>query len=397
MNITITPGKLRGAIQAIPSKSQAHRALVCAAFADAPTAIALAGTNADMDATARCLNALGAEITRTAFGYQVNPASQVPERADLYPGESGSTLRFLLPVVGALGVDAPFHLEGRLGKRPLSPLREEMERMGCRLSQTDHHTLHCSGMLRSGDYRMAGNVSSQYFTGLLLAGPLMEGCRVEVTGILESRPYVDMTLDMLHTFGVKTEGMSIPAGSRFTSPGKLQIEGDWSNAAFFLTAAALGSPVTVTGLDPNSSQGDRTVVPLLKQLEQHCTISAADVPDLIPVLSIRAAAGEGAVFTDISRLRLKESDRVEAILHMIRSLGGRSEATQHTLTIHGTGLTGGTVDSRNDHRIAMAAAIAATVCRREVTILGAEAVNKSDPLFWEEYASLGGNYEQHLR
>ena len=327
----------------------------------------------------------------------MNPASQVPERADLYPGESGSTLRFLLPVVGALGVDATFHLEGRLGKRPLSPLREEMERMGCLLSQTDHHTLHCSGKLRSGDYRMAGNVSSQYFTGLLLAGPLMGGCRVEVTGILESRPYVDMTLDMLRTFGVKTEGMSIPAGSRFTSPSKVQIEGDWSNAAFFLTAAALGSPVTVTGLNQNSSQGDRAVVPLLKQLENNCTVSASDVPDLIPILSVRAAAGEGAVFTDISRLRLKESDRVEAILHMIRSLGGRADATQHTLTIHGTGLTGGTVDSRNDHRIAMAAAIAATVCRKEVTILGAEAVNKSYPLFWEEYASLGGNYEQHLR
>ena len=177
----------------------------------------------------------------------------------------------------------------------------------------------------------------------------------------------------------------------------MAVEGDWSNGAFFLAAKALGNPVSVTNLAPDSPQGDRAVFDLLPTLEGSPVISAADIPDLVPILAVTAACKHGAVFTGIRRLRLKESDRVASVIAMLEALGGKAEATEDTLTVWGTGLTGGTVDAVNDHRIAMSAAIAATVCQKPVTILGAQCVEKSYPRFWEEYARLGGNYEQHLR
>ena len=387
MDITIQPGKLSGTVAAIPSKSQAHRMLICAAFSDGPTTLFCPEINRDMEATADCLRALGASITRTGTGYSILPATNVPSAATLNCCESGSTLRFMLPVVGALGVDALIRMEGRLPQRPLSPLWEELERMGCRLSRPTPDTIRCTGMLKAGKYTIAGNVSSQFITGLLLAFPLIQGpCQLEVTGKLESAPYVDMTKAVLAQFPERH------------SPGTLTVEGDWSNGAFFLGAQALGSPLQVTGLDPNSTQGDRAAAGWLEQLRRrNCVISAADIPDLVPILAVAAACGEGALFTDIRRLRLKESDRVASVIAMLEALGGKAEATEDTLTVYGTGLTGGTVDSVNDHRIAMSAAIAATACSRPVTILGAEAVNKSYPQFWDEYARLGGQYEQHLR
>ena len=221
--------------------------------------------------------------------------------------------------------------------------------------------------------------------------------KINILGNLESRPYVDMTCDVLSAFGVSTEHFTIPFAHHLVSPGTIEIEGDWSNAAFFLTAAALGSSVTVTGLNDCSSQGDREILTVLESLNNNISISAADIPDLVPILSIAAAAKQGAVFTDIQRLRLKESDRVSTVIQMIRALGGQADADDSTLTVSGTGLTGGTVDSCNDHRIAMAAAIAATVCKDPVTVYNAEAVNKSYPGFWQDYRTLGGHYEQYLR
>lgn len=398
MNITITPGKLSGTIAAISSKSHAHRALICAAFADKPTELYCPATNVDIDCTVQCLNSLGADIRRTDDGYAVIPAAVIPEKADLHCNESGSTLRFMLPVAGALGVETIFHMGGRLPNRPLSPLWEEMERMGCTLTRPTGNTLRCQGKLRPGIYTIAGNVSSQFITGLLFAASLMEGnSEINVIGKLESKPYVEMTRNVMAHFGMDTEGFRIKGGQKYSSPGTVLVEGDWSNGAFFLAAKALGSDLTVTNLNPNSAQGDRAVLRYLSMLEENCTISAADVPDLIPILSIVAGAKKGAVFTDIGRLRLKESDRVAAIIQMIEALGGKAEATENTLTIYGTGFIGGFVNSVNDHRIAMSAAIAATVCQKPVTVLDAAAVNKSYPLFWEDYRALGGKYEQHLR
>jgi 3-phosphoshikimate 1-carboxyvinyltransferase len=258
-----------------------------------------------------------------------------------------------------------------------------MERMGCTLKR-EGSLLHCTGKLRPGHYRMDGSVSSQFISGLMMALPLVEGeTSLEITGNVESKPYIEMTRYVLEMF-------------RDGCPERIQVEGDWSSAAFWLAAGSLGSEISLLGLNEFSPQGDREIVEILPKLEENIPISCMDIPDLVPVLAVVAAAKKGATFTGIHRLRLKESDRVASIMAMIRALGGKAEATENTLTVYGTGLLGGTVDSFGDHRIAMAAAIAATVCKEPVTILRAECVKKSYPGFWEDHCRLGGNYGQYL-
>lgn len=388
MDITIQPRALKGHLTIIPSKSQAHRLLICASLADNGTQLICPETNRDIEATADCLRALGTHILRTESGYTIFPGKEIPKTAVLNCHESGSTLRFMLPLSGALGVDATFLMEGRLPQRPLSPLWEEMERMGCTLNRPSKNTIRCQGKLQPGTYCIDGGVSSQYITGLLFALSIVGDSHLQITGKIESKPYIEMT----------RKAMSLFQAPNYHSPGRITVEGDWSNGAFWLAAQFLDSTVTVSGLDTDSTQGDRAVLELLPLLRCGMpTISAADIPDLVPILSVVAASSHGAVFTDIGRLRLKESDRVASTAAMIEHLGGRAESTDDTLTVYGTGLTGGTVDAVNDHRIAMSTAIAATVCKEPVTILGAQCVKKSYPHFWEEYAWLGGKYEQHLR
>lgn len=402
MDITVKPSRLRGSIAIIPSKSQAHRLLICAAFADNPTQLICPETNRDIEATADCLTALGAKIIRTETGYTIFPVKEIPQNAILNCCESGSTLRFLLPVAGALGIDATFLMEGRLPMRPLSPLWEEMERMGCTLTRPTANTIFCNGKLIPGSYFIDGSVSSQYITGLLLGLSLLEQkSTLDITGKLESAPYVEMTKEALTLFGGRPNQLG---GERLHSPGDITVEGDWSNGAFFVVANALyssrstGDSLLITGLNTESTQGDRAVVDILQQLAKGMpTISAADIPDLVPILSVAAAHWHGAFFTETRRLRLKESDRVASVIALITALGGKADATENTLTIYGTGLRGGIVDSFNDHRIAMSAAVAATICKEPVTIRGVECVKKSYPKFFEEYSRLGGNYEQHLR
>ena len=396
MDITLFPTPLRGEITPIPSKSQAHRLLILAAFADSPTELLCSETNRDIEATVDCLNSLGADIHRTDSCYTVRPVKALPKKAVLNCCESGSTLRFLLPVAGALGVDTTFLLEGRLPQRPLSPMWEEMERMGCSLSRPTANTIHCVGKLRPGHYTIDGGVSSQYITGFLLALSLPDfPSTLEITGKLESAPYVELTKDALRRFGANPEH---PGLHKLHSPGTLTVEADWSNAAFFLAANTLGSQLSIQGLNPDSAQGDRAAARLLPKLAQEAvTIDASDIPDLVPILSVAAACLHGAAFTNIRRLRLKESDRVASVIAMLKALGGRAEADDNTLRVLGTGLVGGTVDSVNDHRIAMSAAIAAIRCTEPVTILGAQCVRKSYPKFFDEYRRLGGRYEQYLR
>lgn len=397
MDITIFPAALRGTVAAIPSKSEVHRFLICAAFADDETEIDCSIVSRDMAATAACLNALGASVLRTAGGFLVQPALDTPRKAVLSCGESGSTLRFLLPVAGALGVDATFQLAGRLSQRPLSPLWELMQAGGCTLSRPTPDTVRCTGKLRGGEYAISGAVSSQFISGLLLAAALMEGTtHIALTGRVESKPYIAMTQEAMRRFGVSTQGLLV-RGAGFRSPKKLCAEGDWSNAAFFLAANALGSSVTVTGLNPASAQGDRAIVALLAGLTQERQIDAADTPDLVPILAVAAAAKQGAVFTNIGRLRMKESDRVETTAAMLRSLGVSAQIRGETLRVSPAPFTGGTVDCANDHRIAMAAAIAATAASEPVTLTGAQCVEKSYPAFWQDYRALGGAYEQHIR
>lgn len=391
MDITIQPGLLHGTVAAIPSKSQAHRLLICAAFADAPTKLFCPDTNQDIEATAECLRALGAEIQRTATGYLVTPHNKIPASAVLNCHESGSTLRFLLPIVGALGVDGTFLMTGRLPQRPLSPLWEEMERMGCILTRPSENSIRCHGKLHSGEYSISGSVSSQFITGLLYAMSLLDKDRhLRITGKIESRPYIEMTQAAMELFGVDSHSLRFSDKQCYHSPGSLRVEGDWSNAAFFLTANTLGSEIVVNNLASDSSQGDRVIAEILPSLDSHCVIDAADIPDLVPILAVAAGAKQGAAFTNIQRLRLKESDRVASIIALLKAIGGKAEATEDTLLVYATEYQGGTVDTAGDHRIAMAAAIAATICKSPVTIVGSQCVRKSYPGFWDDYRRLGG-------
>ena len=412
MNIVIEPSPLKGEIAAIPSKSVAHRMLICAALADGPTTLRIPKTSDDIDATADCLRALGAAITVNNEDYIVEPIAQIENIPLLDCGESGSTLRFLLPVAAAAADRCRFDGHGRLPERPLSDLTDAMKEHGVSFDG-EKLPFTIGGRLRGGIYRLPGNVSSQYITGLLLALPLCEEDSViELTTALESASYIDITLSVLKTFGItvhcERNRYIIPGKQVFRSPGTLPVEGDWSNAAFFLTASALNNDITMTGLNPNSAQGDRKIIALLEQLGavtqkdngrltlrsdelKGCTIDIQDTPDLLPVLSVAAAFAQGkTTFINAARLRLKESDRLASSAAMIENLGGRAEVGEDELTVYGTGLIGGTVDSCNDHRIAMSAAVAATRCSKPVTILNAEAVKKSYPGFYNDYNKTGG-------
>ena len=412
MNIVIEPSPLKGEIAAIPSKSVAHRMLICAALADGPTTLRIPKTSDDIDATADCLRALGAAITVNNEDYIVEPIAQIENIPQLDCGESGSTLRFLLPVAAAAADRCRFDGHGRLPERPLSDLTDAMKEHGVSFDG-EKLPFTIGGRLRGGIFRLPGNVSSQYITGLLLALPLCEEDSViELTTALESASYIDITLSVLKTFGItvhcERNRYIIPGKQVFRSPGTLPVEGDWSNAAFFLTAAALNNDIVLTGLNPDSAQGDRKIIALLEQLGavtqkdngrltlrsddlKGCTIDIQDTPDLLPVLSVAAAFAQGeTTFINAARLRLKESDRLASSAAMIENLGGRAEVGEDELTVYGTGLIGGTVESCNDHRIAMSAAVAATRCSKPVTILHAEAVKKSYPGFYNDYNKTGG-------
>ncbi len=391
MDITIHPGKLKGRYRATPSKSHAQRVLICAAFADKPTKILCNKISEDIAATVECLRALGAKIKQFKYGYRVYPIRTPPLSAALNCGESGATLRFLLPIVGALGVDTTFKMSGRLSQRPLSPLCEEMERMGCTINRPTQDSLRCIGKLRPGSYAITGNVSSQFISGLMMAFPIINGnCHLDILGDVHSAPYIDLTKSVLHAFEADSNNSSVS----YRSPGIIAVEGDWSNAAFFLSAKKLGNNIIVSGLEEASVQGDRAVSKYLLSLKDGSPeISAADTPDLIPILAVCAAHFNGATFTDIQRLRFKESDRVESTLHMLTSLGADCCVTDNMLIVQSAKFHKCTIDPANDHRIAMAAAIAATVTAGDVRILNADCVNKSYPTFWEDFARLGGKYE----
>jgi len=398
MDLTIFPTKLCGTVKAIPSKSQAHRLLICSAFSDKETFLECPQTNEDIVATARCLSALGANITRTESGYSVTPIQTIPTIVKMDCGESGSTLRFMLPIVCALGVCATFVLHGRLPKRPLSPLWEELERMGCHLSRPSENTILTSGKLHPGNYVISGSVSSQFISGLLFATALLDGTStITITDHLESKPYVDMTRRSLLEFGVQTDHFQITGSYPFHSPCRIPVEGDWSNSAFFLVANALGNQISVTNLNNKSSQGDRVIADILSSYADFDQISGADIPDLIPILAILYGTKKKILFKDIGRLRLKESDRISTVCEMMQRLGSKAVASDSSLSIEPGNYRSCVIDANGDHRIAMSAAIAATVANGPVTVLGADCVAKSYPDFWNVYRELGGKYEQYLR
>lgn len=397
MRAVIEPGPLSGEIRAIASKSQAHRLLICAALADRETEIICRESSRDIDATADCLRALGTRIDYDGSAFRVRPIDVPVPDAQPDCGESGSTLRFLLPVLCALGAGARVKMHGRLPERPLSPLWEELERHGALLSRPEPDVIAVGGRMSGGEYELAGNVSSQFISGLLLALPLCGGGRITLTSAQESAAYIEMTRRAQALFGVHSAfdgaAYTVPPEARYRSPGTLGVEGDWSNAAFWLCAGALGSGVGCTNLDPASPQGDRAVSQLLGEIRRgNAVVDAREIPDLVPVLSVAAAVSPGVTeFINAGRLRIKESDRIETTAAMLRALGAEVTVRPDGLAVRGAGrLAGGAVDSANDHRIAMSAAVASTVCRGTVTVLGAQCVNKSYPAFWDDFRRLGG-------
>lgn len=414
MNQVITPGPRTGSVRIPASKSQAHRLLICAALGAQPVTLRCDGVSADIAATARCLRALGADITDDgSSAFRIVPiAGEIPAHADLDCGESGSTLRFLLPVVGALGADVTFRMAGRLPERPLAPLDAVLTAHGMTLRR-DGALLHVGGRLLPGAYALPGDVSSQYISGLLMALPRLPGeSTLTVTGALESAGYIAMTEDALRLSGIRVQKdgrtYTVPGGQTPHLPAQCRVEGDWSNAAFFLCMGALSpAGVTVTGLASDSAQGDRAVLDILRRfgVDVHetqdtvtvrrgalhgVTIDAAPIPDLIPVLSVVAALADGQTqIVNAARLRLKESDRLESTAAMLRALGAQVEAHGSGLTVTGSRtLAGGTVDPWRDHRIAMAAAAAASGCTAPVTVRDSACTAKSYPRFWTDLSTL---------
>ena len=397
MTRIIEPGARRGEVRAPASKSQAHRYLICAALTEHPVRVENAGDSQDIRATRACLNAL-------------LYADGGTRRLDC--GESGTTLRFLLPLAGAVGADAEFMLRGRLPARPIEPLARELCAHGMSIERQGN-ILRCSGALRPGAFTLPGDVSSQFISGLLMALPMLSGdSTLNITGQLQSAPYVAMTLEALRRSGISLTvidgGYHIPGGQSYAAPETMTVEGDWSNAAPFLCMGALShSGIAVTGLNLNSVQGDRAIVPILRELGaavevcgdrvsvrrgtlRGAAIDAAMIPDIIPALAALCAAADGETkIINAGRLRLKESDRLSGTARLLRALGADVRVDGDSLIIRGRPeLVGGTAETDSDHRMAMAAAVAACACRRAVTVTAPRCVNKSYPGFWDDLSSL---------
>lgn len=428
MNYRINPGQRTGKVNIPASKSYAHRLLICAALADEATTIDCLGISKDIEATIDCLNALGASISisEDAGTICVNPVSGADtdslegakENADLFCKESGSTLRFLVPVVGALNKNAVFHMEGRLSKRPMDVFTDELKKHGMNFEQKGD-LLYLSGKLTPGEYVIPGDISSQYVSGLLYALPVLNGDSVlKVTGNIESKSYIEMTEEIIKSMGISFEkdGFTyrIKGNQRYKSVKRVRVESDWSNAAFFLCMGALSKEgISMDGMNILSKQGDRKIVEILKGFGAAVSfeadrltvkrgnlegqrIDASEIPDLVPTICALASLSNGqTIIYNAQRLRFKESDRIKSTADMINSVGGNATITEDGLIIEGKPvLKGGTVDSVNDHRIAMASAVAANGCESEVTVLDAECIQKSYPKFWEDLESLEVTNEQ---
>ena len=402
MDIRITPSKLKGSLSVPASKSCAHRSIICASLADGASHLSGVTMSKDIEATIGAMTALGAEFEVNGEDITVKGNGSRPaDRCIVDCNESGSTLRFIIPIAAAVGKETEFHGRGRLPQRPIDIFTRELGKNGVKFDYHNTMPFTVSGGLKSGRFEIEGDVSSQFITGLLFALPLLDGdSEIILTSHLESRPYVDITIDTLRRFGVTIEetadGFRVKGGQTY-KPHDEKIEGDYSQAAFFCVANALGSQVELHNLNENSVQGDKKILEIIHDICYNNTIGnynadCSDIPDLVPILAVLGAFGSGrSVIYNAKRLKIKESDRLETTAALINSLGGRVTVTDDGLIIEPTGaMHGGTVDSFGDHRIVMAAAIAATRTDGEVIIRGAEAAEKSYPAFFDDYKMLGG-------
>ncbi len=400
MTVEIVPRKLSGTVRVPASKSMAHRLLICAALAPGKSKLSGVDMSRDIQATIDVLQAFGAEIhqaDRTITVEGIRP-EKLPRKATANCCESGSTLRFLVPVAAALGIETTFLGEGRLPQRPITSYLRELPQKGMTFHYDNTMPFSMTGKLKSGVYHLEGDVSSQYITGLLFALALLdENSEIQMMSPLESKPYVDLTISCLRQFGITVKetasGYFVPGGQTFRAC-DCEVEGDYSQAAFFLTANALGSTIALQNLNSNSVQGDREILRWIDTIQrENCfTVDARNIPDLVPILSVLATFGaETSYITNAYRLTLKESNRLQTTAEMLNALGGHVLVLSDGLEIHPVAtLNGGTVDSFGDHRIAMSAAIAATRCIQPVKILRAESVEKSYPNFYSDYQNVGG-------
>ena len=410
MDLTITPRSLQGSVTPPPSKSIAHRALIAAALSGGISTISNLAHSKDMEATRRCLSALGAGIWDTAPGtVEVHGLGRGMVMAPPYPpldcGESGSTLRFLIPVALLVQGEAAFTGHGRLMERPLTPYENLFREKGIAW-KLEEGVLSIDGgrgydalALDPGEYRLPGNVSSQFITGLLFVLPLLEGdSEIVLTTPLESRGYVDLTLDVLRTFGIRVEeradAFHVPGSQHYESR-DFTVEADWSQAAFWYAANFAGGQVDIQGMNMDSKQGDKVIALQYWQLAKpgEAELDVSQCPDLVPPLAAIAAVRAGTThLTHAARLRMKESDRLSTVAAALRAMGAQVEEGPDSLTIHGQERLpgGGTVDCCNDHRIAMMAAVSAAFAQAPVKLLGAECVRKSYPEFWNYFIQLGG-------
>ena len=408
---------LSGTIPSIPAKAHAHRALIAAALATSPSTIVISHSSKDIDATMDSLRALGATITYEHGVAHVIP-NPAPSRGQVLPHESGTTLRLLLPVSASICNTVKVDAKGRLPERPLEPLLSEMKDHGVSFSQ-DAPPFTMTGRLQGGTFSMTGTVSSQFFSGLLLAAPQLGRTTVNCTSSLQSKDYVTLTIETMKDFGVHvTEGstedghpsFTIEENQHFHGNEQYPIEGDWSNGSIWLVAAAMtGQSISVTGLRPDSVQADKRILYILEKSGITCTwngttvtvtgkahqpihVNLEQMPDLLPILSSLACSIEGeSAFINGARLRLKESDRLEAVAQLVRDSGGIIRMEGDNLYITGTGtLTGGTVDCVNDHRLVMAGALNALIATSPIILQDSQAISKSYPHFFEDWKRLGG-------
>ena len=402
-------GTRTGEVIAISSKSHVHRLLICAALGDRKTVIRNVTFSKDILATIKCLDKFLADITIVKNDVYVEPYKFPCEEGILDLNESGSTYRFLVPVVCALGVKTSFIGAKRLAERPLSPLYELLVEHGAELSQKGMFPLVCRNKITAGEYKISGEVSSQFISGLIFALPLLEEDSViTVVGKIESYPYIKMTIDAVRKFGISVEekdnSFFIKGKQKYYNPDEIIAEGDWSNAAFFVCMGAVSNGgIRIDNLNPESTQGDKDVLNILSQMGVHVVwenntvfvrkkdlkgikIDASQIPDLVPVLATIASVAKGkTVIFNAQRLRLKESDRIESVYAMLKNLGANIEKTDDGFIICGKNLLeGGSVNSENDHRIVMSASVASCFSRKNIIINGENAVEKSYPDFFKD-------------
>lgn len=417
MKVRITPSKLIGRVKAPSSKSFSHRMLIAAALAGGVSEVSNISVSKDIDATVGAMNALGANILSDSSTYTVMGIKQPSEKAVIDCCESGSTLRFIIPIAAALGCECEFHGKGKLPERPITPYIREMSKYGVTITREEGvMPFTMSGKLKGGEYLLEGDISSQFITGLLFALPLCEeNSVIRLTSRLESKPYADMTVSALNCFGIEIDETAdengypvyiIKGGQKYKSA-DCMVEGDYSQAAFFYVANALGSEIVVDNLNTASVQGDKKILEIIEKMGYNNTNASdvklkpfeadvSDIPDLVPIMTVLGCFGNGTSrITGAKRLKIKESDRLVAIADALNAVGGKVTVFDDALEIAPIEkFHAGTINGCNDHRIVMAAAIASTMSDGGFVITDAEAVTKSYPDFWKDFAALGGNYEE---